>query len=299
MALFSIRYRKALIEKRLRVTMSSRLRGRVWLILQDFDLEVGSGWDSRSSVLYEAERSLKKAFGDEKLMVRDQASDQWQATDLKGFVASTYPSQVLDVIEAVHATLWDEQRSRFQQEVNEAFQEEECPWRLSEGAFFQMDSGFLAVHVLAKTQELLRAEQFQGALNEFAEARADLQAGDYKDAITKACKSFESALKTVLGRQDGNASDLIRAFVAAGFCNDLPEKHRSAFGESVLMALPFLGNRLGRHGQGSEVVDVPRPYAELAVHLAGAFIQFVVQKHLAAKPKPETLAAPADDDVPF
>lgn len=308
MSPFSIRHRKALLEKRLRPSLPVRLRTRLWMTLEKFNSSLriqrdpGDSWESESSVLEEAALELRRKYGVEHLWARSDpySKDSPSAkVGLRDFVLGCFPAQVLDVIEIVNSLLWAEVPEKFQREVNEAFEDEECPWRLSEGVFFQIDSEFLAVHVLAKTQELLRAERFQGALNEFAEARTDLQGGDLKDAVTKACKSLESALKTVLGREDGNASDLIRAYVEAGHCNDLPEKDRRAFGDVVLMALPFLGNRLGRHGQGSDVIEVTRPYAELAIHLAGSLVQFVVQKHLTSKPKPPEAPTTTDDDVPF
>ena len=53
---------------------------------------------------------------------------------------------------------------------------------------------------------------------------------------------------------------------------------------------------------GAEVVETPRAYAELAVHLAGALIRFVVAKSLELRPKEQKQApvtAAAEDDVPF
>lgn|GEM_PF-4073319 len=89
-------------------------------------------------------------------------------------------------------------------------------------------------------------------------------------------------------------------FIACGHYDDLPEALRVPFGESVLKALPFLRTRLGGHGQGAEVVETPRAYAELAVQLAGALIRFVVAKSLERRPK-EQQPAPAavEDDAPF
>jgi hypothetical protein len=88
-----------------------------------------------------------------------------------------------------------------------------------------------------------------------------------------------------------------------GHFDDLPEDVRAGFGEQVLTVLPFLGNRLARHGQGPDVVEVPREYAELAVGLAGLFVNFCVQRSLAAgRPafeSGEAAVAPADDSIPF
>jgi HEPN domain-containing protein len=126
----------------------------------------------------------------------------------------------------------------------------------------------------------MKAEGYEGALDEFNEARNDLASGDFKGAIHNACKSFESCLKTILGQQSGSASTLIRGLFDTGFYSDLPEDVGRAFGEEVLMALPFIRNRLGGHGQGQEKREFSRTYAELAVHLAGSLIHFSISRAL-------------------
>ncbi len=303
MTLFSIRYRRALREKSLRVAgFSTRLRKRLWLRMRDFD----QGWDvdeggyrSWTSPLMETEKALLRAYGLDalELVVSPSPRQVRRAKDLEQFFLETYPSEVLDTVEAFFPLLDGAAQETFAKAVNDIFREEECPWRFSDGTFFKVDSEFMAA-LLATTSDQLRAGSFQGAHDELREARQDLQAGDHKDAILKAGKSMESALKTVLGRSDGNASDLLAAFQASGYLDDLPEELRGMMTKAVLMALPTLRNKLGGHGQGAVVVAVSRPYAELAVHLAGAFLRFIVEKHVAAKP-PLKPPEPDDDSVPF
>lgn len=304
MTLFSIRYRRALRERSLRVAgFSQRLRKRLWLQMSDFDRSLDevseSGYSSWTSTLRETQKALLRAYGLDALEIVVSASPRQtrRAKDLEQFFMETYPSEVLDTVEAFFPLLDGSAQEAFGKAVNEIFREEECPWRFSEGTFFQVDSEFMAA-LLATTSDRLRAGSFQGAHDELREARQDLQAGDHKDAILKAGKSMESALKTVLGRSDGNASDLLAAFQASGYLDDLPEELRGMLTKAVLMALPTLRNKLGGHGQGAVVVAVSRPYAELAVHLAGAFLRFIVEKHVAAKP-PQKPSEPDDDLVPF
>jgi len=218
------------------------------------------------------------------------------------FVQECFPAQLLDLLELTRQVLDAEKRVAFQAEMNNAFEEEGCPWRIADTQFFQVDSQFLSQAVMARTHELLTTEGFMGALEEFREARTELQSGDHKGAIHKACNSLESALKTILKRQDGTASTLIRKFLEQGFCNDLPAETTKSM-ESVLMALPTLRNKLGGHGQGENTVDVPRPYAELAIHIAGSLIQFVVSKSLpqeaSKEEEPPSTTGLSDDDIPF
>jgi HEPN domain-containing protein len=215
----------------------------------------------------------------------------------------------MDVAEAYYVQLGSDFQDQFQQEMNRILREENVAWRMSDGEVFKLDSEFLDAEVLARTEELLKENAYEGALDEFREARNELTAGDTREAIAKAQAAFESTMKTILGCSSGNASQLVRKLRDKGFFDDLPEETRAAFGEQVIMTLPTIGNRLGRHGQGADVVEVPRHYAELAVHLAGSFIRYLVERELEIHPPPEPAppeAAPAepdfgpsDDDIPF
>ncbi len=300
---FSKRHEEAIFGKRLKVSISKRLRKRIWLILEDLNHSTwvrpdpADNWANQSSILAELPALLKRSYGVDKLEAFND-SDRRVKVDLKGFVEGAYPAQVLDVIELFNDELMDDLKGKFQQEINNIFEEEGCPWRLVDGQFFKVDSDFLCMQLATRSQELMKAEGFQGALDEFRDARNDMAAGDHKGAIHNACKSFESVLKTVLGHDTGNASALIRELADAGFYEDMPERFSGSFGDSVLMALPFIRNRLGGHGQGEEVVSVSKVYAELAVHLAGAFILFVIQKDLEMKPRPSE-PEPDGNDIPF
>ena len=148
-------------------------------------------------------------------------------------------------------------------------------------------------------EQSLKTKSFHGAYEEFREARQDLLAGDTKGCISNAQKAFESALKTLLGTDRGNASNLIRQFVADGHVNDLPTEFKASFGEQVLMSVPTMGNRLGRHGQGAAVINVPAAYAQLTLEMAAAYLNFLV-KLRPPDPQPAVESTEISDDaIPF
>src|SRR5690606_6534657 len=164
MSLFSKRHRRALvIEKTIRVSVPGCLRRRVWLILQEFNFSYCKrpnpydSWTENTSVLTEVASELKKAYGSPELEAFD-SSNRRVGVDLKEFVEGCYPSQVLDVAECAYSLLQLEHGIRLQREMNTAFQEEGCPWLMTDGAFFRVDSDFLAKQVLDRSQELMRAE---------------------------------------------------------------------------------------------------------------------------------------------
>lgn len=289
---FSRRHERAILEKRIRVSVPKRLRTRLWMALCRFDPP--DSWTDTGIIREQLSEELREAYGCSELVAFDDNNNR-VVVSLEGFVQGAYPSQVLDVVEVFYRLLDKEARPGFQYKVNELMQEEGCPWRLADGEFFQVDSEFLQA-VLLSAEESMATHGFQGALEEFREARRDLSDENTKGAIVNACKSFESVLKAFQGRKEGNASVLTRALLDTAFFNDVPQEFASAFVSQVLMALPFLRNKMGGHGQGPEVLEVPNRYARLAVHLAAALNLFVMDRHA------ELNATPGDStdvELPF
>jgi len=309
--IFSKRHERAIFDRALQLSLARRLRRRIWYALQKHNFEFhyqpdpSNNWVECTDALTEIKQELKERYGVKALAaLRDDGTKG--EVDLEGFVIGAYPAQVLDVVELLYDRLEPDKKLPFQSEINNIFEEEDSEWRLTDGLFFKVDSEFLSLHVVAKSYQLLKAEGFEGALDEFNEAWNDLVSGDYKGAIINAGKSFESVLKTILEKEEGNASALIREVIGqTGFAADLPERVRTPFGEQVLNSLPFLRNNLSGHGQGTEVVEAPRLYAELALHIAAAFNMFAVQKAIEMKPRKDggegsdSDASDLDDDIPF
>lgn len=264
----------------------------------DFQPDPNDRWMTTTCVIDQTEPALKRLLGQEDLRIKNKNDGKWESSDLRQFALSGYPSFMLDVIEVFHSQIPGAgDRHNFQLSINDSMLAFGCPWRLSGGEFFRVDSEFLQ-HVLEQSTDLLHAAGFEGALDEFRKARSDLEVGDTKDAIHKANNSFESTLKSILGAP-GATSELCRKLGKDGYLDDLPSEARQVV-INVLTGLSLLRNKLGGHGQGPGVIDVPRPYAELAVALAAAFNSFAVQKHLQrSPPRPQPKMTVVDDEFPF
>jgi len=311
---FSKRHETAIFEKRVRPSLSKRLRKRVWYILQRYDYGVtyqpdpNDRWIGQSTALNDLPQKLKELYGVDALGAYG-ADDKWvEGVNLEDFVNGAYPGQVLDVVELFCNGLPSEECAQFQLEINDMMQQERCPWLLCSGMFFQVDSQFLEEQALTQAHDLLNANRFEGALEEFRQARTDFTDGNYKGALINACKALESVLKTVEEKNDGTATarDLVAALKETDFYRDLPEELVRGFGDSVLMSVPFIRNKLGGHGQGSEIVEVPRSLAELELHLAGSLIVFIVKRQLELSDRTvggeegkEESAKEPEDEIPF
>lgn len=172
-----------------------------------------------------------------------------------------------------------------------------------------VDNAFLEDEVLAEVSPLLALAEFDGAKAEFQQARNALVDGKARDTIVYAAASVESTYKAALGGSSKVGIELVQAYVNANLMTGLVKSKAQAIQKS-LMPTAVLGNELGRHGHGADVLEVPIEYAELAVSLAASINAFVSKQHLrrkvADKPKPakKVVEAPApasfaDDDIPW
>ena len=289
MKVFSKRYEKALREKKIKLSIPLTIRQRFWYAVNDLDsikyVTNDLGYTRiDSSVLRELEGYLKRKYGVENLTAY-VAEGKRGPVSLAQFILTCYPSQVFDVVEGFYDSSDVETRNGIQNEINNILEEEDFPWRLLEGEFLLIDSDFFTTRITEETLDLLKRKGFEGPIEEFLKAREDLSGGDYKGAIHNACNSFESVLKTILGGNDRNANLLIRDLMGTPLFGDIPENAQKAFGPSVLMALPFIRNKLGGHGQGPDKTEITKPYADLAVNLAGVLISFIVNKYLSEEEK--------------
>ena len=200
--------------------------------------------------------------------------------DAQSAIASGARATVLDLIQIFVRRLSSiacERGRRALAELNDVFTHHRYPWRLRQDGYRRAEPEILEQQA-DRALGLLTDARFTGPLQEYEAARDHLAKGDTKSAIRAACNAFESTLKSVLEEPRGTAKELSQELLARGYFDDLPEAARRGFPDQVFMALPFIGNKNGRHGQGRDVVDVPKPYAELAVTLAGAFITFCLTK---------------------
>lgn len=307
MRVFSNRYLKAIYDKQLKIIVPSRLRKRLWLLLEanNFDFIVrpnpGDSWEVATDVITELMGDLRLAYGEKKLEARLPTGARGAVNSLKEFFEGCYPSQVLDVVEAFwHRLSGMDSQGAFTVAVNEIFEDASCAWRIDDGEFFAVDQTFMGIRLAGMAEQSLKQKAFHGAYEEFRKAREDLLAGDTKGCISNSQKAFESALKTLLSTDKGNASVLIRQFVEDDYVKDLPQEFRKSFGDQVLMSVPTMGNRLGRHGQGEKVIDVPAAYAQLTLEMAAAYLNFLVKlRPPDPEPAKQTNAEISDDDIPF
>jgi len=308
--LFSQRYFRALEQKKLNVEISDAARRKLWSWLTVNNASLGiqrdpnDRWISNSSILEETESDLLTEHGWDQIpgAAVQQSGDHFSA--LRHLVFHGDAAFVFDAVELAGPCMEPAEREAFRQKLNQIFELHDCPWRLSDGEFFKLDGDFVGARVASAAHDILAANRFAGAIEEYAKARQYLGSGEVREAIYFAGHSFESVMKVLTELEHANADKLIKELLARGYFDDLPESVRAGFTDQVLKALPFLRNKLGGHGQGAEVVSIPPAYGQLTVQLAAVFHNFLIGKHLERSPLPVPSPPPPesgilDDDIPF
>ena len=305
--IFSQRYHRALSEGRLSVDISLDVRRKFKTALDKFDTHIGvrrdpsDNWVSNSSVAEETILELLSEHGWEDVPGADYVSQGHYYEAFKHVISNSDGEIIFDYIEISMAFLDIAERERCRVKLNQIFDLHECPWRIADGEFFKLDADFMGERLAAGAHDALAANQFAGAAQEYAKARQAFGSGEVKDSVFYACKSFESVMKVMTNENHLNADQLIKAMSAQNYFDDLPEEMRSGFVQQVMKTVPFLRNKLGGHGQGAAIVEVPAVYGELALQLTATFHNFLISKHLERTPPApmKTVQSNLDDDIPF
>lgn len=307
---FSKRYQKAIADGRIKVILPKKVRGRIWQTLENYDDNYfdhpdlsNPTWNVATSPSHETYCDLLQIYGTPNLVV-----------DRPGVLSATYQQvcreyamtcradELFDLIQIWIGYLGPPVRKHLlQQSINTIFDQEEVGWILSNQNFYKLDNKFMEESVLSPAAELLIEWNYTGPLEEFQKARAYLDEGDHKQAIDHAYMAYESALKAVAGKSTGKFGELLGK-IPEQFFHGLPTGTDKVFRNSVFNCLQPIRNNLGGHGQGAQSYDVPRDFAELAVHLAGSLIVFLIKRQAAMVPLPEEQEAEqwlVSDDVPF
>ncbi|MFZ1746399.1 MAG: hypothetical protein WBO24_17180 [Nitrospirales bacterium] len=169
------------------------------------------------------------------------------------------------------------------EELNARFQEHGIGYRFEESGIVRIDSELLHAEVVKPTLALLRSPEFAGAQAEFLKAHEHYRHGRDKEVLAECLKSLESVMKSICAKRewahDPNASSkaLIKVLFDNEFIPQFWSQQFSALRAILENGVPAARNRLGGHGQGATVVQVPPYLVAYVLHQTAATIVFLVE----------------------
>lgn len=221
---------------------------------------------------------------------------------IPGFLRGCGVEELMDFVEVllfVYERQWaDCQRQHYldpdevpppeaaQDQLNAILKEHAIGYEAVEGQIVRVDSDFIHREAIREAITLLKAHGFEGPLKEFKNAITERDKGEPRQAIAEANNAFESTMKAVLdktkvnyNRDKDSASALIQHLIRAGVLSPSLQNFAEHVAGVLRAGLPTLRNRQGGHGQGLDPVSVEPSYVNLAVHLAGTFIVFLIRRY--------------------
>ncbi len=168
-------------------------------------------------------------------------------------------------------------------ELNARFREHAIGYQFAEGEIVRVDSELLHAEVVKPALSLLRAPEFAGAQEEFLKAHEHYRHKRQKEALAECLKALESVMKAICAKRqwphDPNATTktLIDVLFAKGLIPPFWSGHFSALRSTLESGVPPARNKLGGHGQGTQVVEVPGHIVAYVLHQTASAIVFLAE----------------------
>jgi hypothetical protein len=172
-------------------------------------------------------------------------------------------------------------------DLNHRFLQHGVGYQYVSGKIVRYDSQFLHAQVVKPALDLLQDKRYQGANDEFLKAHEHYRRGEIKDCLADSLNALESTLKTICHKRrwtfqpKDTAKPLLDVCFKNGLIPSFLQSHYSALQSTLESGVPVVRNKLGGHGQGPQVVEVPAHYAAYALHMTGSAIQFLIESEKA------------------
>jgi hypothetical protein len=217
-------------------------------------------------------------------------------TELTSFLLHEQdPERALDAIELsfrlidtatrqwpyLHRDNCDEIANNAIAELNSRFREHSVGYEF-DGEIIRVDSRLLHAETVKPTLALLRELEYKGAQEEFLNAHEHYRHGRKKEALNESLKALESVMKSICAKRDwardpnAPAKTLLQTLFENGLIPAYWNAHFSALRSTLETGVPTARNKLGGHGQGPEVVEVPEFIVGYVLHLTASAIVFFV-----------------------
>lgn len=168
-------------------------------------------------------------------------------------------------------------------ELNARFLEHGVGFQFENREIIRIDSEIIHNEAVKPALVLLRAAEYAGAQSEFLTAHEHHRHGRAKEALTECLKALESVMKVICTKRNwpydtnATAKGLLEAVFQNGLVPALLNQHFSALRATLEAGVPTVRNRLGGHGQGTQVTQVPDHLVAYTLHLTASAIVFLAE----------------------
>ena len=302
----------------IKVALKDAVKRRLYRLIESTDPLYDPNNFGSERMIDEIKDLLLSEHGWEELKSLDENNELVETHRIEDFITHGAPNYVFDAIELYfglysnfyqHSYQNIESPYELQKEINRILSEADLPWRMIEGSIIKVDSEWIENEIMEKAYLLIKANRFEGALHELEEARADLLSGDTKGCILNSGKAFESVLKPILDSPSAQPRDLIRGAMELGIIPDYYDGFLKSFENNILNSVIKIRNKEQgvSHGQGETLNVPPESLAQLALHLTGVLVFYLISRYQEIHPpEPQNKDSNStgeivsnDNEVPF
>ncbi len=182
----------------------------------------------------------------------------------------------------VHRIRSAEQKT-LRDEFNYRMREGGVGFQFESGRILRLDSAVLHDEVLRPALFLLTDPIYAAAEREFLSAHSHYRAGAFDEAITDCGKSLESVMKVICGKRGWTCEAKDTAKRLLEICKDnglFPSfllSHYTALASTIESGVPVIRNKVGGHGGGESIVEVPEHWVSYQLYLTATTITFLVE----------------------
>jgi hypothetical protein len=168
-------------------------------------------------------------------------------------------------------------------EVNSRFKEHGVGYEYVAGQMIRIDSQLMHEEVIKPALKLLADSRFNGANDEFIKAHEHYRHGRHKECLADCLKAFESTMKTICDLKNwqyqpsDTAKNLIDICISKGLLQNFMQSHVGNLRTILESGVPTVRNKLGGHGQGTNVTVVSEATARFALNSTAANILLFVE----------------------
>lgn len=162
------------------------------------------------------------------------------------------------------------------EELNFRFREHGVGYEFNDGEIIRIDSQLVHAEVVKPALALLTAREYLTAHEHYRHGRT-------KEALTECLKAMESVMKAICAKRNwthdpnATAKALLQVLFDKGLVPSFWTQHFSALRSTLEAGVPTARNRLGGHGQGTQVIEVPAYLVSYTLHLTASAIVFLVE----------------------
>ena len=191
--------------------------------------------------------------------------------DLHHWILSASKDELLDFIEVIIINMRKNNNllpDNMITVLNDIFQREMIGFEIIEDQIVHKDNEFLHQEVVKKPLAIFKVSGFDKAEEDFLRALKAFADKNYASTITNANSAFESTMKRILNKKEGEASSLIKELIKRGLIPKYLEKK---------LQLPTLVRHKDGDSHGRlEKQEASKELAQFAVHSSGTNIVFLL-----------------------